>query len=80
MQLPLDLNLLRQQASIPNAPHVRYVMSGNVSGAAPIASEGLHTVLPIDSVYRGQSGLFVGVLRLPFGKPFAVNRIRVRKN
>jgi hypothetical protein len=42
------------------APHVRYVMSGNVSGAGGTNSVRgpLHTVLPIDSVViGGQSGL-----------------------
>jgi hypothetical protein len=46
--------------SFTREPHVRYVMSGNVSGAGGINSVRgpLHTVLPIDSVViGGQSGL-----------------------
>jgi len=46
--------------SFTRAPHVRYVMSGNISGAGGTNSVRgpLHTVLPIDSVViGGQSGL-----------------------
>ena len=69
------LTLTSTAASTINAfirmPHLRYVMSGNVTGSGGTNSVRgpLHTILPIGSIIIGRSGrpAYPGAIRLSFG-------------